>query len=1148
MTDNDSQIERKTFLMRSPWQAFALSFWFVPLLLICSQAAWAKQVLVIDNDFDALDWHSYAEYLEDPSQKLSLDQIRSPEWSQRFSDASQHSLNWGFTGSAVWVRLRIDDRRQSRTPLVLELDYNQMDNVQFVSCQPLAASIPDWNCLDKDLKGFVEQGGRSYYQRRRQYAASSDEFVFPDTSRSHLSSHYSIWIRAETSGSLQLSGKLRTPEAQNRHHREINQIQGIYFGGLIVLALYNLFVCISLRWPKYLGYVVYMVAWLMFQFFLSGYGFTYLGHLLPSWLGPKIVPVGVLIFGEFALYFALMFLDVRKVSPKFWWFCMIFATSGLVAVMLSPLFSYGTFLRITMLFFTPVWIILEFVCGIICLKVQRRTALLYLASWSALVLGSLVIALRTVGVFPLNFVTLYAQQIGSWAEGLLMSLAMADVINQLRQQTTRQAAELQGANAELRRLDHLKDEFLANTSHELRTPLHGVLGLTESILDDKGNPISEETRRKLSMVVASSRRLMALVNDLLDFSKLQHDDLVLQSHPVDFKASAQLVVDLLQPSVAHKQVAMRIDIPQHLPLANADENRLQQILFNLVGNASKFTHEGEIIVGARQQNDQLEVFVRDTGIGIPKDKQELIFQSFVQADGSTARQYGGTGLGLTITKKLVELHGGKIRVESEAGRGSTFTFTLMISHDQRPEWTAGAQENAMLPLSTIRHEKYSEAHISTSSETAAIVEELQAKARETGRGQLRILVADDDNMNLEVIRAHLEIEGFELVFSRNGEEALQLLEQKGPFDLVLCDVMMPEKSGYEVCRIIRQRHGMAELPVILLTAKSQLSDLVQGFDVGANDYLTKPFAKKELLARMQAHLMVSKTNEALGRFVPKDFLRLLGRKDIVDVELGDAAVQNLTVLFTDIRNFTKIAEKLTPEETFRFVNACLAKMGPHIRAHHGFVDKYIGDAVMALFPGAIDDALLTALAIQDEVDRLNQSWERSAETALQVGIGIHNGATMLGTVGEPERFDVTVISDAVNVASRLEGLTKLLNLRCILSRDTVLRLQKPEGFSFRRIGSVHLAGKSEAIELMECLDVWPPEQRQLREQARGEFEQALIDFSQGRMETALKAFAAILQKNPADSVAAHYEAICQRLMRSGLPEYFDGSLNMEKAA
>ena len=230
----------------------------------------------------------------------------------------------------------------------------------------------------------------------------------------------------------------------------------------------------------------------------------------------------------------------------------------------------------------------------------------------------------------------------------------------------------------------------------------------------------------------------------------------------------------------------------------------------------------------------------------------------------------------------------------------------------------------------------------------------------------------------------------------------------------------------------------------MLTAKDRVSDLVEGLGVGANDYLTKPVSKNELLARIKTHIELSKINIAYGRFVPREFLRFLERESIVDVRLGDQVLKEMSILFADIRSFTTLSEGMSPEENFNFLNSYLSRVGPVIRNRRGFIDKYIGDAVMALFPESADDALQAAIAIQKEVAIYNRYRQKSGYRAIAIGIGLHRGSLMLGTIGEEQRMESTVISDAVNLASRLEELTKVYGVSILISGAMLLGIEEPD--------------------------------------------------------------------------------------------------------
>ena len=409
-------------------------------------------------------------------------------------------------------------------------------------------------------------------------------------------------------------------------------------------------------------------------------------------------------------------------------------------------------------------------------------------------------------------------------------------------------------NAQLKQVDKIKDEFLANTSHELRTPLNGIIGLTESLMDGIAGQLPAQANNQLAMVISSGKRLANLVNDILDFAKLENHSLALHRQPVDLHNIIEVVLALSQHLVGDKPLTLSSEVAVDLPAVYADEERLQQILYNLLGNAIKFTEQGNVTVSAEMQGDSLKVSVTDSGIGIAADKFDDIFKSFEQVQGSDTRRYGGTGLGLAVSKELIALHGGQIAVASAPGQGSVFSFTLPLS-EEKP--LANSKVNqALTRLHTlqdhIEHVEYEEQP-----------DPLPTDVDENDGSGFRLLLVDDEPINRLVLRNHLSQQNYRLVEAVDGEAALLAIEQDGPFDLVLLDIMMPKISGYEVCERLREQYSVNELPVIFLTAKNQEVDVVQSFAVGANDYLSKPVAKHELLARVETHLKLLDINRHL---------------------------------------------------------------------------------------------------------------------------------------------------------------------------------------------------------------------------------------------------------------------------------------------
>ncbi len=418
----------------------------------------------------------------------------------------------------------------------------------------------------------------------------------------------------------------------------------------------------------------------------------------------------------------------------------------------------------------------------------------------------------------------------------------------------------------LSQLDALKDEFMANTSHELRTPLNGIIGLTESMLMGSGGELSPKSRQDLGLVVAAGKRLAGLIDDILDFSKLKTHVLQLDLKAMDISAVSEVVLTLCRSLFGEKPVNLVNNIPAGLPRARADENRVSQILFNLVGNAVKFTEKGRVEVSAEAGKDSLTVHVKDTGIGIPEDQFEHIFESFQQAEGSIARAHGGTGIGLTIARQLVELHNGRLWVQSELGRGSTFSFSLPLWDEDQP---ADRQDRPAMPVRPEKAQLLPAGPAQTQPLPPISLPDPAAPAARSGAkdGVARILVVDDDLVNRRVLLNHLALQNYQVVEAADGQQALAQLQHDASFDLVLLDIMMPGMSGYEVCRRLRREFSVRDLPLIFLTAKNQISDLVVGFDVGANDYITKPIDKDELIARVKTHLELVHMNRHLEALV-----------------------------------------------------------------------------------------------------------------------------------------------------------------------------------------------------------------------------------------------------------------------------------------
>ncbi|MEO0468025.1 MAG: response regulator [Bacteroidota bacterium] len=682
----------------------------------------------------------------------------------------------------------------------------------------------------------------------------------------------------------------------------------------------------------------------------------------------------------------------------------------------------------------------------------------------------------------------------------------------------------------LQQVDQLKDQFLANTSHELRTPLNGIIGLAEALYDRTGNESPESQRENLSMIISSGKRLSNLVNDLLDFSKIRSNTLDLVQKPVDLQSLVEVVVRINRTMASQKDLVIENEVSSDLVAVMADEDRLMQILHNLVGNAVKFTPEGSVTIRAVQQEDWVEVSVTDTGIGVPPTKQAAIFEAFVQADGSTQREFVGTGLGLSISKRLAELHGGRMWLESEPGLGSVFYFTLpttseAIMQDIEPQVSRPIIHAEPQPLLAQR---------------VSVVPENQGKT-----DAFRILIVDDEPINQQVLKQHLDDTNYEIYYASHGGEALTAIDSKVSFDLVLLDIMMPQMSGYEVCQRIREQYLPSQLPVIMITAKNQVEDLVAGLAHGANDYISKPFSKDELLARIKTHLNIHNINAASQRFVPSEFLSTLGYESITDVRLGDLTEKEVTVFFSDIRGYTSLAETMTPEQNFRFVNAYSRRMGPIIRKHGGFVNQYLGDGIMAIFMQGPEKAIQASVDMQKELARYNVERKANGRMPIRVGMGLHTGKLIMGIIGDSLRTDAATISDTVNTAARMEGLTKFYGANLLVSEATLASLEDPTRFNYRYLGQVQLKGKKVAIGVYEFFDADDEVRQTLKWGVQQDFERALRHYYAREFGAAIDAFEKVISIFPDDQAATRYLAHARELQVNPPGEDWSGVETME---
>lgn len=600
-------------------------------------------------------------------------------------------------------------------------------------------------------------------------------------------------------------------------------------------------------------------------------------------------------------------------------------------------------------------------------------------------------------------------------------------------QKTRQQAE------QLLELDRQKTEFFQNISHEFRTPLTLTIGPLEGAVA-KAQGLSHE---QSVIALRNSRRLLRLVNQLLDLQRLDAGRMQPNFRPCDLVEFVSQTVDSFRPYCDRKGIQLLTHLDP-CPMVYLDLEKFDKVLYNLLSNAMKFTPAGgSISITLTPAGDHCLLQVIDTGIGIRPDQIPHLFERFRQAEGSANRTYEGSGLGLALVKELVELHGGQIAVESNYGSGSTFTVWVQTGVAHLPPQQVIAvqaelqQNRAAIELADIEADLQDDLTPMSVDLPVSLPVSTTTTDDPAVPAAARVLIVDDNPDVRAYVSGILRDRGYQVITARNGAEGLSLAQAQPP-QLVVTDLMMPQVSGLDLIRLMRQDETLRGIPIILLTAKANEDTRIEGVEQGADAYLAKPFNDRELLAEVR-NLLALKANEqrvaelnqyltgsVLKRFLPTSLVERAAKGELV-LDLRPEP-RLMTVLFSDIVGFTQLSNTLRSRRVAELLNEYLAAMTQIIFDNGGTIDKFMGDAILALF-GAPEEltpneqvrrAIAAARGMRRSLTELNQRWHAQGIHQVQFRCGIHQGTAVVGMFGSPERSDYTAIGPSVNIAARIQ--------------------------------------------------------------------------------------------------------------------------------
>ena len=731
---------------------------------------------------------NYVEVLEDSSGLLDLKAVATTKAGNRFEKLHASTFSAGITRSDFWFRVVIppifvDRLVDSGSNFYLEYDAPFLDYVTF------------YHLVDNRVVAEFRTGDRLQFATR---PIASPSFVFPvDMS---ASGSHSFYVRAQNNGWMIGSFNLWSPDQFVEKNQRLAVLYGVFYGAMLIMALYNLLIFISLKDYSYLYYVIAIAFITLFEAINHGHASQYLWPAHPQFAN-LMAPVSIFCSIFFTLLFIRKFLDLEK-DGSFWY--LVFRSGEILSALLIPgsivldhLVAVNIGIFISILACLAILIV-----SIQSLRKGSTSARYFIIAWMVLVVCILTTALTRIFPFPMNAFFLNLISFGLVVEVLLLSLALADRFN--RMQSAAKNA-LERGMRELKKSNLIQDQFLATISHELRTPMNGVEGAI-SLLEH--GQLDEVERVYLNTAKTSAEEMTRLIDSILRFTEMQAGSVMIKHesfNPVAFFSA-------LSSDIEDRCIIKGIHFKSHLPgaalMLEGDPDQLKLIVSQLCDNAIKFTPKGgrielNVTMNVLEQGASIKVEVVDTGIGLEKDVQKHLFEPFKAHDPEDSVSLGGLGIGLSLCRFLATKMGGTLTVTPNKDRGTTAALSLKLAN----------------------------------ANVALVNEEFALEQPEK-----HVLIAEDNVVNQKVLAGILSKLGHRVTVVENGQEAIEAVLNDGGFDLIFMDCQMPVMDGYDATIKIRNElHiNLATLPIIAVTANAMSTDKDKCLRTGMNDYLAKP--------------------------------------------------------------------------------------------------------------------------------------------------------------------------------------------------------------------------------------------------------------------------------------------------------------------